>query len=142
MASVFTKIISGEIPGRFVWSDDDVVAFLDVSPQTDGHVLVVPRSEIDRWTDLPEPLAAHLFQVGYYIGKVLPEVFDAPRCGVIIQGFEVAHTHLHVFPTYDPSNFDLSNKIGSTEPHDLDEAAQKIRAALRTAGHDRFVPED
>ena len=142
MASIFTKIIAGDIPGRFVWADEDVVAFLDASPQTDGHVLVVPRQEIDRWTDLPADLAARVFHVGYLLGQVLTEEFDAPRTGVIVQGFEVPHTHLHVFPAYGPENFDVTNKAGSTDPAAQDAAARRIRAALRAAGHGQHVTGD
>ncbi|MDO5700596.1 MAG: HIT family protein [Bowdeniella nasicola] len=142
MASIFTRIINGEIPGRFVWADERVVAFLDAFPQTDGHVLVVPREEIDRWTDLPDDLAARLFHVGHLIGKVLPETFDAPRTGVVIEGFEVPHTHLHLFPARGPQDFDASNKTGSQDAADQDEAARRIRAALREAGHGASVPDE
>ena len=63
MSSIFSKIIAGEIPGRFVWKDEKCVAFMDIMPASHGHLLVVPREEIDRWPDLPPELAAHLFAV-------------------------------------------------------------------------------
>ena len=63
MSSIFTKIIDGEIPGRFVWKDEKCVAFMDIQPASHGHLLVVPREEIDRWPELPMALAAHLFAV-------------------------------------------------------------------------------
>ncbi|OKL54152.1 diadenosine tetraphosphate hydrolase [Bowdeniella nasicola] len=141
MASVFSKIIAGEIPGRFVWADDHVVAFLDVNPQTDGHVLVVPREEIDRWTDMSPELAAHMFAVGHIIGKELRVVFGSERTGVVIEGFAVPHTHLHLFPANSSADFDPTHLTGSTEPEDMDANAQKIRDALRAAGHGEFVPE-
>lgn len=141
MATVFTKIINGEIPGRFVWQDDVVVAFMDVSPQTDGHVLVVPRAEIDQWTDLPADVAAHTFHVAYLIGQVLPAEFDAVRACVAIEGFAVPHTHVHVFPANESADFEIVNKHGSTDPADLDDAARRIRQALRAAGHGEWVPD-
>lgn len=142
MASIFTKIINGEIPGRFVWQDEKVVAFLDAFPQTDGHVLVVPREEIDRWTDMPADLAAHMFAVGHTIGKELREEFGAERTGVVIEGFAVPHTHLHLFPANSSDDFDTDHKKGATDDATMAEVTRRIRSALRAAGHAKFVPED
>ncbi|NDH23794.1 MAG: HIT family protein, partial [Actinobacteria bacterium] len=69
MPSIFTRIIAGEIPARFVWTDDACVAFLDVRPLAHGHVLVVPRVEVDQWTDLDAATAAHLMTVAHRIGQ-------------------------------------------------------------------------
>ncbi|WP_217496727.1 HIT family protein [Acidipropionibacterium acidipropionici] len=76
MASVFTKIIRHEIPARIIWEDDVTVAFLDAHPQAYGHTLVVPREEIDEWTDMPTDLSAHLFRVVSSVGKAQRDVFD------------------------------------------------------------------
>lgn len=99
MSSVFTKIIEGELPGRFVWADEQCVAFLSIQPLAQGHVLVVPRREVDAWIDLPEELATHLMTVSRAIGRAVDAAFSPKRVGLMIQGFEVAHTHLHVWPT-------------------------------------------
>lgn len=128
MATIFSKIIDGDIPGQIVWRDDVCAAFLDIEPLTPGHVLVVPRAEVDHWADLPSPTLAHVTDVAARIGRAQQVAFDAQRAGVIVQGFEVPHAHLHVFPTSDPGDFDLSRK----GPRDQDSLAQDA-AALRGA---------
>jgi diadenosine tetraphosphate (Ap4A) HIT family hydrolase len=75
MSTVFTRIIAGEIPGRFVWQDERAVAFLSIDPLAQGHTLVVPREEYDHWIDLPEDLAAHLMLVAQRIGKAVDAVW-------------------------------------------------------------------
>ena len=109
MSSIFSKIIAGEIPGRFVWKDEKCVAFMDIMPASHGHLLVVPREEIDRWPDLPPELAAHLFAVAHKISQALDQAFDKDRVALMIAGFDVPHTHIHLFPAdsmaeYDPAN--------------------------------------
>ncbi|WP_263993199.1 HIT family protein, partial [Mycolicibacterium fallax] len=98
MASVFTKIINGELPGRFVYEDDEVVAFLTIAPFTQGHTLVVPREEIDNWQDVDPAKFAKVMSVSQLIGKAVCKAFDTERAGVIIAGLEVPHLHVHVFP--------------------------------------------
>ncbi|PKY71306.1 HIT family protein [Brevibacterium ravenspurgense] len=130
MASIFTKILDGDIPGTFVYEDDRCAAFMDITPMTDGHVLVIPREEIDHWLDMPEELTSHLMAVAQKIGKAQKKTFSCERVGVMIQGFEVAHVHIHVWPTNSIDDFRLDNKHGSTEAEDIAEAAEKIKAAL------------
>ena len=77
MSTLFTKIINGEIPGRFVWREDDVVAFLTMGPLADGHTLVVPTEEVDRWTDASPEVLGRVMEVARKIGAVQVEVFDA-----------------------------------------------------------------
>ncbi|MDK8657667.1 HIT family protein, partial [Actinotignum sanguinis] len=90
--SVFSKIIAGEIPGRFVWADDVCVAFATLEPHARGHVLVVPRAEIDRFTDLDDDTAAHLFIVAKRIGKAQIAAFGVERAMLVIAGLGVPHT--------------------------------------------------
>lgn len=139
MASVFTKIINGELPGRFVWSDETCVAFLTIAPVTDGHTLVVPRAEVDRWTDLPAQDFAHVMSVAQIVGQAVMSAFDAPRAGELIAGFEVPHTHVHVFPAWDMGDFDLSKADSSVSAESMDASANAIRAALREQGHTNVV---
>lgn len=129
MASIFTKIIQGEIPGQVVWSDEVCAAFLDVSPLTRGHALVVPREEVDRWTDLDSATVAHLMEVGARIGRAQLEVFGGERTGVIIQGFEVPHAHVHIFAASSPADFDMSATTSRTAD-ELAEDADLLRGAL------------
>lgn len=139
MASIFTKIIDGELPGRFVWKDDVCVAFLTIAPVTDGHTLVVPRAEVDRWTDLNPEDFVHVMKVAQIVGAGVISAFDAPRAGELIAGFEVPHTHVHVFPAWDMGGFDLSKADSDASTASMDAAAEAIRAALRELGHDNVA---
>ncbi len=134
MASVFSLIMEGKIPGNFVWKDDKAVAILTIQPIRQGHVLVIPRQEIDQWTDLPLDLAAHLMQVSSKIGNALKVAYPATRVGLMIAGLEVPHTHLHVVPM--DSMEDLSFAFAKqAEPEVLKATAEKIRAVLQEQGH-------
>ncbi len=142
MSTIFTKIIDGELPGRFIWQDEHCVAFLDVSPLSYGHTLVVSREEIDMWTHTPEELNAHVYTVASRIGAAQVEGLGAARAGLVIQGYEIPHLHLHVFPTHSAADFDLGNLIEHPEGEKMDVAATKIRTALRDAGYGEFVPDE
>jgi diadenosine tetraphosphate (Ap4A) HIT family hydrolase len=130
MASVFSKIINGELPGRFVWQDDEVVAFLTIAPLTTGHTLVVPRAEVDDWTTLSPDLLNRLMTVSRTIGAAVKQAFDAPRAGLIVAGFEVPHVHVHVFPAYGMEDFDFTRADSSVSAETLDDAQARITAAL------------
>ncbi|MGO1948139.1 MAG: HIT family protein [Mycobacteriaceae bacterium] len=134
--SIFSRIIAGELPGRFVYRDETVAAFLTIEPVAYGHTLVVPVEEVDKWTDLDPALWAHLNEVALQVGKAIVDEFDAPRAGYLIAGFEVPHTHIHVFPAADMSGYNLANALGMDETDDaeMDAAAEKIRAGLRAQG--------
>ena len=141
MPTLFTRIINGEIPGRFVWKDDDVVAFLSINPLSDGHTLVVPRQEVDKWTDVPVDLMQKLITVAHAIGRAQVEVFGAERAGLTIAGFEVDHAHLHVWPANSMADFDFSRAEQNPEAEHMEASAQKLRDGLRKAGYGEFVPE-
>lgn len=134
MSSVFTKIINGELPGRFVYRDDAVCAFLTIEPLAYGHVLVVPIAEVDRWTDLNPEIWIQLNEVAQLVGNAVIKAFDAPRAGYIIAGFDVPHTHIHVFPTSQMADYDFSKAMAmdETDPEKMDEAAAKLRELLNT----------
>ncbi|MBJ8340369.1 HIT family protein [Antrihabitans sp. YC3-6] len=141
MPSVFSMIIAGDIPGRFVWEDDDVVAFLTIAPVTPGHTLVVPRKEIDQWQDVSPAEFAQLTTIAQTIGQAVRKGWDAPRAGLLIAGLEVPHLHLHVFPAFDMGNFDISSADTEASGESLDEAAATIKAALRDLGYGGNVPD-
>ncbi|MUL76348.1 HIT family protein [Mycobacterium sp. CBMA226] len=134
MPSVFTMIINRDLPGRFVYEDDDVVAFLTIEPMTQGHTLVVPRAEVDNWQDLDPGLFNKVMAVSQKIGRAVCKAFDTERAGVIIAGLEVPHLHVHVFPARNLSDFGFANVDRNPTPESLDEAQAKIIAALGTAG--------
>src|SRR3954471_733893 len=130
MATVFTQIINGDLPGRFVYEDDEVVAFLTIQPMTQGHTLVVPRAEIDKWQDLDSAVFGRVTAVSQLIGRAVCKAFDAERAGLIIAGLEVPHLHVHVFPARDLSDFGFANADQNPSSESLDEAQAKIKAAL------------
>lgn len=140
MATLFTRIIDGEIPGRFVWRDDAAVVFLTVAPIKPGHVLVVPRAEIDHWVDLNDDLAAHLMRVARRIGRAEMDVFNPVRVGMIIAGLEVPHCHLHVIPIDSEAELSFARADHNPSSDALDDVAKLLRAALRDRGHSEFVP--
>jgi histidine triad (HIT) family protein len=130
MATLFTRIINREIPGRFVYEDDRCVAFLTIAPIRPGHTLVVPREEIDHWLDVPPALTAHLFQTAQVVGRAIQRAFPCEKIGLMIAGLEVPHTHLHLVPVNAISDMDFAKQDARTAAADLDAAAEKIRAAL------------
>ncbi len=142
MASVFTKIIRGELPGRFVWRDDRCVGFLSINPLKPGHTLVVPIDEVDHWLDLEPAVAAHLTGVAQAIGNALHAAYKPLRVGMMIAGLEVPHVHLHLVPIWGVHDLDFSNAARNPDPGDLDAAADTIRKSLRELGYEQVVDAD
>ena len=134
MATLFTKIIDGELPGRFVWRDDRVVAFLTIAPLKPGHVLVVPIDEVDHWIDLDADLLTHLMQVSQTIGRAVDRAFEPEKVGMMIAGLEVPHVHVHIVPMSGVRDLDFANADPDPSPESLDEAAEVIRSALAVLG--------
>lgn len=139
MASIFSKIIDGQIPSRMLWEDDLCVSFLDVRPLADGHALVVPRQETDLWTDLGASTAGHLTEVAHAVGRAQMAVFAPARIGMMIAGFEVPHTHLHVVPMNSMAQLDFKNANPNPVQTELDSQLGALRAALDEAGHSAEV---
>jgi diadenosine tetraphosphate (Ap4A) HIT family hydrolase len=134
MPTLFTRIIDGDIPGTFVWKDEQCVAFLSINPLAPGHTLVVPRTEIDHWIDLPDDLATHLFRVAHTVGEAQRAAFPCERIGLIIAGYEIPHTHLHVFPSTNMAQYNFARAAESVTQEELDDAARRIRDALGPGG--------
>jgi histidine triad (HIT) family protein len=128
--SIFTRIIDGEIPGRFLWKDDRCVSFLDVRPLAPGHALVIPRLEVDEWTDLPVDTAAHLMTVAHAIGRAQKEVLSPARIGMMIAGFEVPHVHVHVVPMDSMAALDFAQANPTPDQTELDRLQNRILAVL------------
>ena len=105
--SIFSKIISGEIPSYKIKEDENFLAFLDVFPLVKGHVLVVPKMEVDKLFDLDDALLAAMLLFAKPIAKAIEKTFDCKRCGISVIGLEVPHAHLHLVPinTADDLNF-------------------------------------
>lgn len=135
MASIFTRIIEGELPGRFVWRDDQAVAFLTIEPLKPGHTLVVPRQEVDHWLDLDPELAAHLMRVAHGVGRGIQRAFRPTKVGLVILGLEVPHVHVHVSPIDGMRDLDFARAERKPDPAAMDGAAERLRSALRELGY-------
>lgn len=130
MATIFTRIIDGEIPGTFVWEDDRCVAFLSINPLKPGHTLVVPRQEIDHWLDCPADLQEHLMSVAQTIGRAIQVEWQPEKVGLMIAGLEVPHLHIHLVPIWGVSDLDFANAAASVPRDELEENAERIRRSL------------
>lgn len=129
-------IINGDLPGHFLWRDEQAVAFLSINPTNRGHALVVPRHEVDHWVELPTSLNQHLMAVAHYVATVQQELYKPARVGLLVAGFEVPHVHVHVIPIDTMGNFDLASAATKVDHGELATTATEIREALLSNGHD------
>jgi histidine triad (HIT) family protein len=128
--TVFTKIISGAIPSYKIAESEYFFAFLDIYPQVEGHVLVVPKIEVDKFFDLGDTYLAEMLVFAKPIAQAIEKSFPCNRCGMIVLGLEVPHAHLHLLPINTPSDLNFNrNKLTVTHGK-LQEIQQKILAAM------------
>lgn len=125
MASIFSKIVSGEIPSHKIAEDDEFLAFLDAFPIAKGHTLVIPKKEVDYIFDLDEETYTRLFLFARRIVPALEKTISCLRVGVSVIGLEVPHVHIHLIPLNSMSDADFSKKIKITQ-EELGELALKI----------------
>jgi diadenosine tetraphosphate (Ap4A) HIT family hydrolase len=136
VSTVFSRIIAGELPGHFVWRDARCAGFMSINPMSDGHVLVVPIAEVDHWIDADADLICHLFEVSRVIGLAQRTVYRCERVGVIVAGYEVPHTHIHVIPTDEIGQLSFANAAHHVDPDHLAHHAVLIGDELVNMGHD------
>ncbi|MDR0397613.1 MAG: HIT domain-containing protein [Candidatus Nomurabacteria bacterium] len=122
--SIFTKIIKGEIPAAKVYEDDDVVAFLDIMPETPGHTLVVPKVQVDKFYDLNDKDYTNLFNVVKKLATHMEQVLGQ-RTLVKIIGTDVPHAHVHLIP-FNP-NYDKNRELTQAKPEELAAMAEKLK---------------
>jgi histidine triad (HIT) family protein len=125
--SVFSRIIAGELPARFVWKDEHAVAFLSNRPLRPGHTLVVPRLEVDHWLDVDPQILSHLTKMAQVIGRAQMAIFSPARIGLMIAGLEVPHLHIHVVPIRGMQDLDFGNQDPNPDPKVMDDAARALR---------------
>jgi len=135
MPTIFTQIINGRLPARFVWKDDSCVVFLSNRPLRPGHALVVPREEIDHWIDVDPTLLNHLIETAQAIGRAQMAGFEPERIGMMLAGLEVPHCHFHVVPIRGLHDLDFGNQDPDPDPAMMDDAADTIRRELRRLGY-------
>lgn len=131
MASVFTRIINGEIPCYMVAEDDRYIAFLDVRPLKAGHTLVVPRREVDYIFDLDEDTLAGMMIFARKVAKAMKEVIECNRIGIAVIGLEVPHAHIHLIPISREGDMLFTNPRVSLTPQENEALARKIAEHVR-----------
>lgn len=141
MASIFSRIIAGELPAQFVWKDEVCVAFLSNRPLKPGHALVVPRLEVDHWLDLEPGLLTHLASTAQTIGRAQMAAFKPARVGLLLAGLEVPHVHFHVVPIQSSSDLDFGNQDPHPDPAMMADAAQSLRAQLQRLGFSKTASD-
>jgi histidine triad (HIT) family protein len=130
MSSIFSKIVAGEIPAHVVAETTEFLAFLDVSPLTMGHVLVIPKKEIDYIFDMDDESYFGLTLFAKIVAQGLKKAFPCIKVGVAVIGLEVPHVHIHLIPMNNVSDMNFSRPKLSPSQEELEEAALKIKAQL------------
>lgn len=131
MPTLFTKIINGEIPSYKIAEDDRHYSFLDINPNSEGHTLVIPKKEVDYFYDLTDQEIAGLMAFSKKIALAIDEALGPIRTGVLVQGLEVPHAHVHLIPLYEPHQpMELSHSITVSDDR-MKEIAKSIREALK-----------
>jgi histidine triad (HIT) family protein len=128
--TVFTEIIQGERPARFVWRDDVCVAFLSALPLRPGHTLLVPIIEVDHWIDLEPSIAHHLMTVAQTVGHAIQTAFGPRKVGLLIGGLDVPHVHIHLVPIDTVHDLDYDRQATASDA-ELDAALNQIERALQ-----------
>jgi diadenosine tetraphosphate (Ap4A) HIT family hydrolase len=129
MASVFSQIRAGALPGHVVYRDAQVFALMTIRPLRPGHVLVMPVEEIDHWDDLPDALLHEIMRVSQRLARAIKRAFPCKRVAMAICGLEIAHAHVHLFPIERIEDFNFGNGEAATSEQ-LAAAAQQLRNAL------------
>ena len=128
--TLFSKIIAGEIPSYKIAENDRFFAFLDVFPLVEGHVLVVPKTEVDKIFDLDDDYLSGAFLFAKQIGKAIEKAFDCNRCGISVIGLEVPHAHIHLMPINGVADMNFNNPKLKLNEQEFKAIQQKIIAHL------------
>ena len=129
MPSLFSRIVAGEIPCHKIAEDDRFLAFLDIMPLAEGHTLVIPKLEVDRFFDLPDDLLSDINVFARDVALQLERAIPCERVGVAVIGLEVPHAHVHLIPLNDVADINFERPKMQVTPDDLAATASKIRQA-------------
>jgi histidine triad (HIT) family protein len=130
MSTIFSKIISGEIPSYKVAESNDYLAFLDISPLTRGHVLVIPKKETDYIFDIADDEYMGMWVFAKIVAKGIEKVFPCRKIGIAVVGLEVAHAHIHLLPLNEIHDMSFERPKLSLPPEEMNEIAEEIRKAI------------
>jgi len=131
MASIFTRIVNGEIPCFRVAEDDNYIAFLDVRPLKAGHTLVVPKKEVDYIFDMDQEALAGMMLFAQKVAKAMKEVIECKRIGVAVIGLEVPHAHIHLIPLTREGDMLFTNPRVALSPEENEKLSKEIGARVR-----------
>jgi histidine triad (HIT) family protein len=131
MASIFSKIINDEIPAYKILENENFLAFLDIFPLAKGHVLVIPKKEIDYLFDISSDQYGELWKFAQQVAKAMDKVIDCKRIGVAVIGLEVPHAHIHLVPLNNVSDINFERPKLSFSEEEMNEVAQNIRKAIQ-----------
>ena len=128
--TIFSKIIAGEIPSYKIAENEKFFAFLDIFPLREGHVLVVPKTETDKFFDLPDDYLSEMLVFARPIAKAIEKSFNCNRCGIEVIGLEVPHAHLHLIPINSANDLNFTQDKLKMSPEQLEKAQEKILSNL------------
>lgn len=128
--TIFSKIITGEIPSYKIAEDEKFLAFLDVFPLVKGHVLVVPKIEVDKFFDLPDQYLSALLLFAKPIAKAIEKAMDCRRCGISVVGLEVPHAHLHLLPINTANDLNFTQPKLTVSKEEMEQIQKKLIESL------------
>lgn len=124
--TIFSKIIAGEIPSYKIAENEKFYAFLDIFPLREGHVLVVPKIEVDKFFDLPDEYLSEMLVFAKPIAKAIERSFNCKRCGIEVVGLEVPHAHMHLIPINSANDLNFTGEKLKPKPARMEEIQKKI----------------
>ena len=130
MATIFTKIVKGEIPSYKIYEDDKFYAFLDINPLTKGHTLLIPKKEVDYLFNIDDTLLSEMIVVAKKIAQAIEKAITCNRVGLMVVGLEVPHAHIHLIPIHQEGDMNLSNERVDLSKDQFEGIAKKISSFL------------
>lgn len=130
MATIFTKIVKGEIPSHKIFENEHFYAFLDINPMAKGHTLVIPKKEVDYLFDVDDAMLSEMIVLSKKIAKAIEKAVECNRVGMMVIGLEVPHAHIHLIPIQKEGDMNLSNKRVELSEQQLEDIAADIVSYL------------
>ena len=130
MATIFTKIVNGEIPSYKIFENEHFYSFLDISPMTKGHTLVIPKKEVDYLFDIDDAMLSEMIVLSKKIAKAIEKTVECTRVGVMVVGLEMPHAHIHLIPIQNEGDMNLSKKRIQLTKEEFEKIAEDIVSYL------------
>ena len=130
MATIFTKIVGGQIPSYKIYEDEKFYAFLDIKPMAKGHTLLIPKQEVDYLFDIDDTMLSEMIVIAKKIAKAMEQAVACTRVGMMVIGLEVPHAHIHLIPIQNEGDMNLSNKRVELSKEEFTQIAKDISSFL------------